>query len=182
MNTAKKYLSIFILIGLALFLTKAFADEAQGYFNKGHRFYLDSKPGQSEVEFKKALRLNPKLSDAHYYLGSIYFKQSRYQEAIAECRQAIALNPGDVKSLIILGVCFQQLELFDQATDAFGGAIAADNNSAAAHSGLGLVYCAQGELSLADEQYNILREIDAELAKDLLGQIQDLSSNAKELR
>jgi len=182
MKKPKKYLILFILIGLALFLTNVFADEAQEHFRKGHRFYLDSKPDQSEVEFKKALRLNPKLSDAHYYLGSIYFKQSRYQEAIAECRQAIAINPGDVKSLIILGVCFQQLGLFDQATDAFGGAIAAEGNSAAAHSGLGLVYCAQGELSKADEQYNILRKIDPELAEDLLDQIDVLSSKSKELR
>ena len=158
----------------------AFAEDAQGHFDRGRMFYLDSKPEQSEAEFRKALRLNPKLSDAHYYLGSIYFKQDRYPQAIAECRKAIALNPEDVKSLIILGLSFQQMELFDQAISVFEQAADIDARSAAAHSALGLAYCAKGDLLSAKEQYAILKEIDFELAEDLLRKIKISQATIKE--
>lgn len=149
-------------------------EQAQDYFKRGHRFYLESKSTQSEAEFKKALQLNPALSDAHYYLASIYFKQDRYEEAIEHCEQALRLNPEDLKSLIILGLSFQGLGLNDRAINRFQKACEIDTQSAAAHSALGLAYCAKGDTAKAKEAYNSLRQIDLELASDLLQRIKEL--------
>jgi len=173
MRKAKIYLIIFVLIGILFSWSPSFAEEPQEHFRKGHQFYLDSKSKEAEIEFQKTLQIDPSISDAHYYLSSIYFKQSQYDQAIKQCQMALSINPTDVKSLIILGVCYKQLKLFDQAMDAFLKAISINGQSAAAHSGLGLVYCAQGNLDDAHRQYRILGKIDKELAGDLLDQIQE---------
>lgn len=173
LNSMFKSILIFIiLVSLILLPTRLVADDAQDHFTKAHKFYLDSKPAQSEAEFKKALALDPSLSDARYYLSSIYFKQSRYEEAIKQSQMALAINPADLKSLIILGVCYQQLGLFDQSVNAFLRAIDVDVSSVAAHSGLGLVYCDQEMLNDARREYRVLKKIDRDLGQDLLSQIQ----------
>ena len=64
--------------------------------------------------------------------------------------------------------------MLNEATEAFRKASAIDNKSAAAYSALGLVYCAQGKLDDAHEQYLILQEIDSELADDLVKEIKRL--------
>lgn len=173
------YIRIFILI-LALHSTCTFAENsaASVHFKNGHKFYLDSKPEQSEIEFRKALKSNPKLSDAYYYLSSIYFKQNKYKEAIKESHKALKIKPDDLKSLIILGLSLQQLNLIDPAIETFKKAVSVDKQSVAAHSALGLAYCAQANLEKAKEEYLALTKIDLELAADLLQQINE-SQNIK---
>jgi tetratricopeptide (TPR) repeat protein len=170
----KKYLMTVFVLTVFLFPSKVFAESAEQHFRKGHRFYLDSKPTEAEAEFRKALRLNPKLSNAYYYLGSIYFKQNRYNEAKKECEQALKINPEDLKSLIILGLSFQQLGLIDQAISIFQKAGQFDAESAAVHSALGLAYCAKRDLAKAKEAYNTLKQIDSKLAGDLLQRIREI--------
>lgn len=169
----RKLLTLTIFLTVFLLQGNLFAEDAQYYFQKGHRFYLDSKPAQAEIEFKKALELNPNLPEAYYYLGSIYFKQERYAQSIAQCRQALKLNPEDISSLIILGLSFQHTGLIEESIGAFLKAQNIDSQSAAVHSALGLAYCAKGDLARATEEYNTLRQIDLELADDLLQKISE---------
>ena len=67
----KSILIFIILASLVLLPTRLVADDAQDHFTKAHRFYLDSKSSEAELEFKKALQIDPSLSDARYYLSSI---------------------------------------------------------------------------------------------------------------
>ena len=166
-----RYLIIFILVGILLVGARIFAAEVETHFQKGHRFYLESKPTEAEAEFKKALRLNPQLSDAHYYLASIYFKQDRFAEAKKECEDALKINPNELNCLIILGLSVYRLGLDEQAIRVFQRACEVESQSAAAHSALGLVYCAKGELLKAKEEYEILKKIDSGLANDLWQEI-----------
>lgn len=172
----KRYLILFILIGIFIVQVQALGEDAQEHFRKGHNFYLDSKPNEAELEFRAALRLNPELSEAHYYLGSIYFKQNRLAEAIEQCQQALEISPKDLKSLIILGLSLQQMGLIDQAIGTFQKASQINMRSAAAHSALGLAYCAKADFAKAKEEYNILKTIDPHLADDLLQKISEVTT------
>lgn len=165
--------TVLISIILSLHFPPAFAenDEAAVHFKQGHRFYLDAKSEQAVIEFRNALQLEPQLSDAYYYLSSIYFKQYKYKEAITECNNALQIKPDDVKSLIILGLAQQQLNLLESAIETFKKAANVNTQSAAAHSALGLAYCAQSNFEKAKEEYLALKKIDQELAADLLQQI-----------
>ncbi len=106
-----------MLVTALLFTQQLFAQDAEEFFNRGHKFYLSSNDREAEVEFRKALELNPKLSDAYYYLGSIYFKQNQYNKAVAECKQAVRITPRDLKSLIVMGICYKLLGLYEKAID-----------------------------------------------------------------
>lgn len=50
-------------------------------------------------KYKRALEFDPNNASAHRFLGDIYFKEERYDEAIAAYKAAIKLDPHDVSAL-----------------------------------------------------------------------------------
>jgi hypothetical protein len=55
---------------------------------------------EEDIEkFKRAIEFDPNNSAAHRFLADIYFNENRYDEAIAEYKAAIKLNPHDVSAL-----------------------------------------------------------------------------------
>jgi tetratricopeptide (TPR) repeat protein len=50
-------------------------------------------------KYRKALEFDPSNASAHRFLGDIYFKQDRYDDAIVEYKAAIKLDPHDVVAL-----------------------------------------------------------------------------------
>jgi len=52
-------------------------------------------PGQIESLLKRSLEIDPDYADAHTLLGTLYFREQRYPEAIAEYQQALKTNPND---------------------------------------------------------------------------------------
>ena len=51
--------------------------------------------GQIESLLKRSLEIDPDYADAHTLLGTLYFREQRYPEAIAEYEQALKTNPND---------------------------------------------------------------------------------------
>jgi tetratricopeptide (TPR) repeat protein len=50
---------------------------------------------EAEVEFRKAVRLEPNNAEYHHNLGRTLYSQGRYAEAEAEYREAVRLEPKD---------------------------------------------------------------------------------------
>ena len=76
--------------------------ESEGRYKEGASF-LETDQQRAFVAFQKAIDLNPDNFDAHYALGSIYFKRKQLAEAEREFRVATALNPNDGEALNYLG-------------------------------------------------------------------------------
>jgi len=56
--------------------------------------YLERKEyKKSEMEFKKAIRINPESEDAHFELGKVYYMQKQYHFAIEELEKTKKMNP-----------------------------------------------------------------------------------------
>jgi tetratricopeptide (TPR) repeat protein len=51
------------------------------------------RPDEAIVEYKEALRINPKNASAHYNLSIVYQKKKDMPTAIAELREAAKLAP-----------------------------------------------------------------------------------------
>jgi tetratricopeptide (TPR) repeat protein len=51
--------------------------------------------GQIESLLKRSLEIDPDYADAHRLLGTLYFRERRYPEAIAEYERALKTNPND---------------------------------------------------------------------------------------
>jgi tetratricopeptide (TPR) repeat protein len=56
-------------------------------------------PGQIESLLKRSLEIDPEYADAHTLLGTLYFREQRYPEAIAEYDRALETNPNDASVL-----------------------------------------------------------------------------------
>lgn len=52
-------------------------------------------PGQIESLLKRTLELDPDYAEAHVQLGTLYFRQQRYPEAIGEYERALKINPNE---------------------------------------------------------------------------------------
>lgn len=61
--------------------------------NIGKRHYETNAYVLAEESFKEALRCDSNLAEAHQSLGVIYYAQDRLDEAVAEWRRALNVNP-----------------------------------------------------------------------------------------
>jgi len=94
----------------------------------------------AEREFRRAIELNPNYPIAHQWYGTYLSTMERHDEAIAEKKRSLALDP---LSLVInrsAGWAFYFARQFDQAIDQYKKAIELDPNFVQAYIHLGEAY------------------------------------------
>ena len=74
-------------------------------FNQGVILWNQSKAAEAQVQFQKAAELDPKMADAHYFLGMTLVNQGKLPEAKKSFEAYISLAPTgshaeEVKSLL----------------------------------------------------------------------------------
>jgi len=82
-------------------------------------------------------------------LARRYISANRVDDAIAQLREAVRLNPTFTNGLCSLGVVLQMRNNSDEATACFRRALAADSNCMQAHLDLGLALQSQGKAAEA---------------------------------
>lgn len=58
---------------------------------------------KAELVLKKAMKLNPKNAEAHFWLGVAFFNQEKYRRAIFVLTKYIALAPDNYKAYELRG-------------------------------------------------------------------------------
>jgi tetratricopeptide (TPR) repeat protein len=110
------------------------------------RIFLDWDWTGSELEFKRALDLNPNYAPAHHWYGNILLGPlGRHEEAIAELNRARELDP---LSLIInadVGYAYYLARQYDSAFTQYQKVLAMDRNFVPVHHDL-LKYYAQKKM------------------------------------
>jgi tetratricopeptide (TPR) repeat protein len=79
---------------------------AQLHLYFGHAYLMSGFHDRAITEFKRALEKDPKIKQAHYFLGLAYLSRDEgngFEENAAEDRAEIALNPGDFRPHYDLG-------------------------------------------------------------------------------
>lgn len=74
----------------------------------------------------RAVELSPIDEEAHYWRGRCLLETAHYQEAIAEFHGTLRLRPDYLKAYDNLGVCYDQLQKPDLATENYRRAIELD--------------------------------------------------------
>jgi len=67
-------------------------EEALKFFRNAYEHQMKGEIDQAVVLYKKSLEICP-TAEAHTFLGWAYSFQGKYDEAIAECRRAIQVDP-----------------------------------------------------------------------------------------
>jgi eukaryotic-like serine/threonine-protein kinase len=89
----------------------------------------------SEAEFKRALAINPRSSNAHYFYGFLTLvPMGRLDESVAEMKKALEIDPLSLIINVNLGRVYFFQRKFDQAQDAFKRTAELDPNFSALQS------------------------------------------------
>ncbi|MEY2425976.1 MAG: hypothetical protein QOI61_1548 [Actinomycetota bacterium] len=75
------------------------------HYNLGYVFQVhDRKPAEAEVEYRRAIELDPAFDKALYSLAIVRARANDFDEAIALYRKAIAANPDFAEAHFNLGI------------------------------------------------------------------------------
>lgn len=119
----KKYL----LLGLLLASTVAYAQKTErDYLRSGNKLYKDSTFVNAEVDYRKALEMNPKSADATYNVGNALLMQQKAQEAMQQYDAAIRIEKDKMKKAQAyhnIGVILQSSKQYAQCIEAYKDAL-----------------------------------------------------------
>ncbi len=77
----------------------------------------------AESSLREAVRRDPTLASAHYYLGRLLYTWNRFDEAVEEFQVAIRLDPNWPRAYDNLGLCYEAKQEYEAAEQAFLEAI-----------------------------------------------------------
>ncbi|HYG78897.1 MAG TPA: tetratricopeptide repeat protein, partial [Pyrinomonadaceae bacterium] len=122
-------------------------------------------------EYRRAIELNPNYATArHWYANGPLLVMERYDEAVAEMKRAVELDP---LSLIInsdLGSIYVSARQYDRAVEQLRKTIEMDRGFYPAHYWLGEAYVMKGSYAEALAEYQKARELnDDPLVLGLMG-------------
>jgi adenylate cyclase len=111
-------------------------------------------------EFERAIELNPNSSDAHYFFGvSVLLPLGQFDQAIAELKHAIALDPFSVIMNANLGLVYIYARRYPEAIAQLRKTAELDPNSRQVHSRLGNALLLSGDVPGAIAEYEKQREL-----------------------
>lgn len=99
----------------------------------------------------------------HYYLSKQLDTQQKYDEAIIELEEALAIDPSFAKAHLMLGVEYSMKGWNDRAIEEFNKAISLGldrYNTAVAHHNIGAIYIRKGMKKEALEKFRRALEIE----------------------
>jgi eukaryotic-like serine/threonine-protein kinase len=111
----------------------------------------------AEVEFKRALELNPNLSHAHHWYGLFVSWEARHPEALIHLRRAVELDPLNLQYQTNLGQVLANARQYDAAEEQLKKTLEMDPNFAYTHVELRQIYRDQGKHDLAMQEWKRLR-------------------------
>ena len=113
----------------------------------------------AEIEFRRALELNPNLADGHLDLAVAFMFLSRFQESVLECKRALELDPLSTFTCTWAGTALNGSRHYDEAIKLLRNAIELDPNSPLAHQNLGIAYVEKGIIEEGISEIKIAIEI-----------------------
>jgi tetratricopeptide (TPR) repeat protein len=106
---------------------------------------LDYDQARAGLAYKRAVELAPNSAATHAYYGIMYLSpMGRHEEAIAELRRAVELDPVSVMYLNKLGWVYYMAHRYDPAIEYLQRSLELERSSVDGYRGLGEVYVQKG--------------------------------------
>jgi len=119
---------------------------ALALFQEGYELQTQGLWAEAMARYRESIRLHP-TAEAHTFLGWVYSLLRLYDEAIAECRRAIEIDPGFGNPYNDIGAYLVELDRPDEAIPWFEAALAAPRYEARCYPfyNLGRIHEKKGE-------------------------------------
>jgi serine/threonine-protein kinase len=124
-----------------------------------------SKHGEAEAAWRKALDLKPDFAEASSHLGYALMGQQKYREAEAAYRKALALKPNLAESYCNLATALMGQQKYREAEATWRKALALKPGFARAYSDLGGALTCQQKYGEAEAACRKALELKADLAE-----------------
>ena len=125
------------------------AESAASYLFTARMLLRQDYAPVAEEYAHKAVALDPKLPMAHQLLGELYLFHSQMDQAIAEFRKELEINPGNAVAYYKLADGYSRVQKFDEAERLLQRSIWLDATSTGPYILLGKVLEKKGETELA---------------------------------
>jgi tetratricopeptide (TPR) repeat protein len=125
------------------------AESAASYLFTARMLLRQDFAPVAEEYAHRAVALDPQLPLAHQLLGELYLYHSQIDEAIAEFRKELEINPGNAMAYYKLADGYSRVEKFDEAERSLQRSIWLDSTSTGPYILLGKVLEKKGETALA---------------------------------
>ena len=134
-------------------------EEAQALFQRGYEAQMAGRLDEAIEHYRRSIALHP-TAEAHTFLGWTYSFQGRHEDAIAECKIAIAVDADFGNPYNDIGAYLIEMGLLDEAIPWLERATRATRYASPEFPRLNL-----GRVYLAKEMYSrALQEFEAVLA------------------
>jgi len=129
-------------------------EKAVRLFHEAYRVQMEGKLEEAVRLYRESIASRP-TAEAHTFLGWTYSFQGKYEEAIAECQKAIAVDPEFGNPYNDIGAYLIGLGRLDEAIPWLERATRARRYEAYhyPHFNLGRVYLSKGMLKKALEEF-----------------------------
>jgi len=155
-------------------------DSASSYLFTARMLLRQDFGSVAEEYGRKAVALDPKLPLAHQLLGELYLYESRIDDAIAEFKKELEVNPGNAAGYYKLADAYSRAQKFDEAERLLQRSVWLDPTATGPYILLGKVLEKKGEAQLAVRalQRALAMEPNNPVPHHLLGQAyRDLGKN-----
>ena len=124
------------------------------YFDRAYRYQMEGKLKHAARCYLRSIELHP-TPEAHTFLGWTYSFTGRYDEAIAECKKAIEVDPAFGNPYHDIGAYLVETAKYEEAVPWLTKAVAAERYEPRhyPHFNLGRVYEIQGKWADAMAEY-----------------------------
>ncbi len=124
------------------------------------RFFKDWDFARAEAEFRRALQLNPNFATAYQWYGEMLTALGRHDEAIAQIRQAEALDPFAPVMHHVAGQILQDARQYPQALEEYRKA-ETESDWPWTHVAAALAYRRLGEFDQALKELRAASKLDS---------------------
>jgi tetratricopeptide (TPR) repeat protein len=139
-------------VGLDPSYAAAWAALGSAYDVKGSFLSMDDLQRKAVEALQRSVALDPGLSNARAWLGEAYLGLGRVEEAVAEMREAVHLDPQRAGGHAALARALWIGEArFDEAIEEFERAVSINPRGGYSYLQLGLLYAYRGDYARAEE-------------------------------
>jgi tetratricopeptide (TPR) repeat protein len=161
-------------IGLMVLLCTALAgpvcaQNASTLYERAEQNTQSGKWSRAIGEYRDAIKLNPRFTDAYIGLAHSYNNQADYTQAIAAALKATQLAPNNMLAYYNLGAAYYQKKMWPQAQDAFNTVYKLQPDTTEANIGVGLMYLHFNHIQDAIKAFNAALVITPDSAVGHLG-------------
>ena len=111
--------------------------------------------------------------DAYRFLAGYYMDESSYEKAVETLREVVRIDPNDAYAYSMLGDAYWNCGRYEEAIAAYRQAMNLHIDDPHVRYQIALAYLKMGDKDSAMEEHKILKDMDEELANELLGHINE---------